>query len=399
MAFLLSPLRFLPLEPAQLSLATVLKCGQTFLWRKSVARATLPAGQAVEKDAQLLHEWSYGHRDRTIVLRQDGERLSHKGLLVGGKGLRECSLDRAANGLHYRALFPPSFANAYAEDLERDTTLAFLRKYFVLDLSLPEMYAFWAARDKNFAAKTANGTRYGGIRILRQPTWECLIEFICSSNNHISRIEGMLRRISRLYGKKLPSAALLDPQYTETEEDEIFAFPRPSDLLGEAVTSSLRAAGFGYRDAYVTKTAALVCELAKEDGELEPEAWLERLSTKTEAEAREGLLEFAGVGPKVADCILLFGCGFGEVVPVDTHVYQIAVRDYGMKGSRDATVNKAMYAKVTEKLRTVWGDKAGWAHQVDCSSLLYRNLVLKQTCRFCLQRTSGHSQTLRTPYS
>jgi hypothetical protein len=80
MAFLLSPLRFLPLEPAQLSLATVLKCGQTFLWRKSVARATLPAGQAIENDAHLLHEWSYGHRDRTIVLRQDGERLSPKGL-------------------------------------------------------------------------------------------------------------------------------------------------------------------------------------------------------------------------------------------------------------------------------------------------------------------------------
>ena len=375
MTFLLSPLRFLPLEPAQLSLATVLKCGQTFLWRKSVARATLPAGQASAHGAPVLHEWSYGHRDRTIVLRQDGECDRPTKVSVAKANSQP---EMPANGLHYRALFPPSFVDAHAEDIDRDTTLAFLRKYFVLDLSLPELYAFWAARDKNFAAKTANGTRFGGIRILRQPTWECLIEFICSSNNHISRIEGMLRRISRLYGTKLPSAALLDDTYTETEEDEIFAFPTPSDLLGDEVTASLRAAGFGYRDAYVTKTAALVCELAKEaDPTMNPETWLEGLSTKTEAEAREGLLQFAGVGPKVADCILLFGCGFGEVVPVDTHVYQIAVRDYGMKGSRDATVNKAMYAKVNEKLRAVWGDKAGWAHQVsECLSCSGFRLIM-----------------------
>lgn len=306
-------------------------------------------------------------------------------------------MDWTANGLHYRSLYPATSVDAYAEDLERDTTLAFLRRYFVLDLSLPELYKFWSARDKNFAAKTANGTRFGGIRILRQPTWECLIEFICSSNNHISRIEGMLRRISRLYGKKLPSAVLLDSKAEETEEDQVFAFPTPADLIGDDVTASLRAAGFGYRDAYVTRTAELVCDLAKEDSTEDPEAWLEKLSEKTEAEAREGLLQFSGVGPKVADCILLFGCGFGEVVPVDTHVYQIAVRDYGMKGSRDATVNKAMYAKVNEKLRAVWGDKAGWAHQVDLVSSETTSLRQADipTKRSFLQRTSGHFRTMR----
>lgn len=71
---LLSPLRFLPLEPAQLSLAASLKCGQTFLWRRGRALATLPENG--EECSSGSYEWSYGHKDRTIVLRQDGEKLS-----------------------------------------------------------------------------------------------------------------------------------------------------------------------------------------------------------------------------------------------------------------------------------------------------------------------------------
>jgi N-glycosylase/DNA lyase len=131
------------------------------------------------------------------------------------------------------------------------------------------------------------------------------------------------------------------------------------------VTAALRSAGFGYRDAYVTRTASLVCEMAKEAGYGDiVEAWLENISKLTETEAREVLLTFSGVGPKVADCILLFGLGFEDVVPVDTHVYQIAIRDYGLKGSKDASVNKAMYEKIRSKLQDAWGQKAGWAHQV-----------------------------------
>lgn len=273
-----------------------------------------------------------------------------------------------AQGIHYRSLFPTNHAAAHAEDLKNDTTLQFLRKYFVLDTSLPDLYSFWSARDSNFSKKTSGGTRFGGIRILRQPAWECLIEFICSSNNNIGRIEGMLRRLLKLYGERLPCPAELDSPAgasTTTEEDYIYAFPAPSTLLGDKVTASLRTAGFGYRDAYVTRTAALVCEMAEEAGySLDPEEWLETVSKLSEQEAREVLLTFSGVGPKVADCILLFGLGFEDVVPVDTHVYQIAVRDYGLKGSRDATVSKAMYGKIREKLQEAWGQKAGWAHQV-----------------------------------
>lgn len=185
----------------------------------------------------------------------------------------------------------------------------------------------------------------------------------------------MLRRLLKLFGERLPCAAELDPDATFTEEDYIYAFPAPQSLIGDKVTSALRTAGFGYRDAYVTRTAALVLEMAEEAGYKNAEEWLETVSNLPETEAREVLLTFSGVGPKVADCILLFGLGFEDVVPVDTHVYQIAVRDYGLKGSRDSTVGKAMYSKIREKLQEAWGQKAGWAHQVRRISTLRSTLL------------------------
>ena len=81
--------------------------------------------------------------------------------------------------------------------------------------------------------------------------------------------------------------------------------------------------------------------------------------------AHEALLELTGVGPKVADCVCLMGLGWGESVPIDTHVWQIAVRDYKFgKGGKNATMTKALYDAVGEKFRELWGKEAGWAHSV-----------------------------------
>ena len=194
----------------------------------------------------------------------------------------------------------------------------------------------------------------------------------------------MLRRISRLYGEKLPSAAMLDTENIESEEDEMYAFPMPQDLTTDTVTIALRKAGFGYRDAYVSKSAGLLCELAREANIDNPEDHLASLSQLSEVDAKEALLRYPGVGPKVADCILLFGLGFENVVPVDTHVYQIAVRDYGLKGSKDANVSKNTYNKVREKLQGVWGEKAGWAHQVRlCPSESGEFGIESTSPRFC----------------
>ncbi|KAJ5576257.1 8-oxoguanine DNA glycosylase N-terminal [Penicillium sp. DV-2018c] len=81
-------------------------------------------------------------------------------------------------------------------------------------------------------------------------------------------------------------------------------------------------------------------------------------------EAHEKLLELQGVGPKVSDCVCLMGLGWGESVPVDTHVWQIAQRDYRFGKSANKNLNKATYDAVANHFRKLWGKEAGWAHSV-----------------------------------
>jgi N-glycosylase/DNA lyase len=147
-------------------------------------------------------------------------------------------------------------------------------------------------------------------------------------------------------------------------------------LTGTSVESHLRELRFGYRAKYIAETARII---AKE----RPRGWLlglrnpnsqawgneEKATTNqipvSYKEAHEQLVELSGVGPKVADCVCLMGLGWGEAVPIDTHVWQIAVRDYKFgKNSKTKTMNKAMYDSVGDHFRALWGKQAGWAHSV-----------------------------------
>lgn len=80
--------------------------------------------------------------------------------------------------------------------------------------------------------------------------------------------------------------------------------------------------------------------------------------------AHEELLQLQGVGPKVADCVCLMGLGWGESVPVDTHVWQFAQRDYKFGKGRHKSLTKATYEAVGDYFRQLWGKEAGWAHSV-----------------------------------
>jgi len=80
--------------------------------------------------------------------------------------------------------------------------------------------------------------------------------------------------------------------------------------------------------------------------------------------AHEELLTLQGVGPKVADCICLMGLGWGEAVPVDTHVWQIAQRDYKFGKGKHKSLTKATYDAIGSHFRDLWGKEAGWAHSV-----------------------------------
>jgi len=106
--------------------------------------------------------------------------------------------------------------------------------------------------------------------------------------------------------------------------------------------------------------------IASTDNVQEPaEAFLISLRQMTTSEARQELLKFVGVGRKVADCILLMSLDKREVIPVDTHVQQIAAKHYGLRAPVGKTnMTPKLYEEVSSKLTTVWGEYAGWAHSV-----------------------------------
>lgn len=141
-----------------------------------------------------------------------------------------------------------------------------------------------------------------------------------------------------------------------------YSFPRPEDLIKPDTEQQLRGLGFGYRAKYVYNTA---CKFVDETN---PEISMELLMSmrlKSDDDAREFLLQLTGVGPKVADCICLMALDKHDVVPVDTHVYQMAVRDFKFRGKRDPkSLNKQAYDDIRNHFKQLFGPYAGWAQSV-----------------------------------
>lgn len=287
---------------------------------------------------------------------------------------RILSLRQDPEFLYYRATFPSkqpslptppaSHAPSVAGAEDSDDTLALVQHYLNLEPNLTELYKEWSTADANFAKKAP---KFTGIRILRQDAWEALIGFICSSNNNIARISQMMHKLCIHYG----------PLLGHMEGEDYYDFPEPKALAQEGVEANLRKLGFGYRARYLYQTACMVVE--KPDGWLDslrnPEAPILGCKVQDAGEwsahgrdgyrkAHEELITLQGVGPKVADCVSLFGLGWGEAVPVDTHVVEIARRDYKIGKGRHSSLTKATYDAIGDKFRSLWGKEAGWAHSV-----------------------------------
>jgi N-glycosylase/DNA lyase len=271
---------------------------------------------------------------------------------------RLLSLKQDSTHLHYKVTWPKG-ASAIKPP-KQDDTEELLRHYFSLKHNAADMYDQWSRDDPNFRKKAP---KFTGIRILSQDAWETLVGFICSSNNNISRISQMVHKLCNHYG----------PLIAHVGNEPFHDFPTADALTGAGVEAHLRELGFGYRAKYISQTATTVAAS-------EPE-WLERLTNpknpgwgaekygkidrSTYKDAHMKLSELSGVGPKVADCVCLMGLGWGEAVPVDTHVWQIAQRDYKFGGKmKTKTFNKVMYDSVGDHFRKIWGSQAGWAQSV-----------------------------------
>ena len=182
---------------------------------------------------------------------------------------------------------------------------------------------------------------YGeGIRILNQDLWETLISFIISANNNIPRIKGIIERISKSYGEKIV-----------WDKAEYYTFPTPQEL-SKASVEDLRNIGLGFRDVRVYETTKIINENPNKLKELEDEKDVNKL--------REELLKFPGIGPKVADCVMLFSTLKKlEVFPIDVWVRRVMNELY-IKNDDETKINKK---EIEELAKTKYGNLAGIAQQ------------------------------------
>ena len=182
---------------------------------------------------------------------------------------------------------------------------------------------------------------YGqGIRILNQDLWETIISFIISANNNIPRIKGIIERLSKKYGKEI-----------DYKGKKYYTFPTAEELKNVSV-EDYRSLGLGFRDIRLYETTKMILENKVDLNELK--------ENPNTIEVREELLTLSGVGPKVADCILLFSdLKRFEVFPIDVWVRRV-MNDLYIKQEDETKVSKKQIEQLASKK---FGNLAGLAQQ------------------------------------
>jgi N-glycosylase/DNA lyase len=180
---------------------------------------------------------------------------------------------------------------------------AIVWSYFRLDDDLPHIFS--RIRKDSFIGEAVK--RFHGLRLMRQDPWECLISYICATNKNIPAIKDMISNMCMRFGKKILA-----------EDEEFYTFPKPHDLA-EASLRELRLCKLGFRSERVKATSKLVSSDTFN---------LEALKTLPYERAKKELMTLPGVGPKVADCVLLFSLDKLEAFPIDVWMKRIILEYY-----------------------------------------------------------------------
>jgi len=206
--------------------------------------------------------------------------------------------------------------------------------YFYNYFDLSRDYSEIVERAKSFGVPllTRSAESCKGLRILNQNREEMIFSFIISQNNNIPRIKGIIERICAGLGDKKSSVC-----------GEYYTFPT-AEKFAVADVGFFKSVGAGYRDTYLSETGK---KIAKEGI-----SHLESLNAK---ELRRELLKYKGIGPKVADCIALFGFGKTDSFPVDTWVEKVYREDFsGTLKNRD---------KISDYFVNLFGEYSGYIQQ------------------------------------
>ena len=204
--------------------------------------------------------------------------------------------------------------------------------YFALDHPLAEICASFPKDPVMNAARDF----CRGLRIIRQPKWECLATFICSSMKQVAHIRQISLGLRKRFGEQ-----------RRIGDHLVYTFPS-AQRLTEAFETELRECKLGYRAKNLRATARLVSS-----GKADLEAW----SALGDDELRKQLCALPGVGPKIANCVMLFAYERLRAFPVDVWIERVLRQSYFSR-------RKKMTARRLRRFsETYFGEHGGYAQQ------------------------------------
>lgn len=209
------------------------------------------------------------------------------------------------------------------------------RHYFGLDHDFEFIRGTLPPGDEHLAAAFLHAP---GLRILRQPAWECLATFITSSMKQVAHIRQMSLKLRQRFGQLV----------TTHEGVELFAYPEPA-ALAQAGEAALRECGLGYRAKFLHQCAVRIAEGAFS---------LEETAKLDDQAAEAALCELPGVGPKIAQCALLFGFERLGMFPVDVWIERVLRQLYFAKSRRPPKT-----PRLKKFVRDHFGPYRGYAQQ------------------------------------
>jgi len=207
-----------------------------------------------------------------------------------------------------------------------------VRNYFALDHPLAEICASFPVDPVMGAAKEF----CRGLRIVRQPRWECLATFICSSVKQVAHIRQISRSLRERFGEQ-----------RKIDKYVVHVFPR-AKRVAQSSENELRKCGLGYRAKNLLASARLIAS-----GDVD----LEKLAALTDLDLRARLCELPGVGSKVANCVMLFAYERLRAFPIDVWIERVLRERYFPRALK---LNAKWLEAFTQQY---FGDHGGYAQQ------------------------------------
>ncbi len=228
-----------------------------------------------------------------------------------------------------------------APGLPETAARVLLTRYFALDLSARQIQER-VARSHPLAAGAV--AEFKGMRILRQDPLETILTFTIATATNVPRVTRSIAAICRRFGEPI----------TVVDGVAYHAFPTLDGVLGAPLDELFGACNLAYRARSLKAVAA---SLRDRSG-----SWPADLARLPYSDAHRALEELPFLGPKVSDCICLFGLGHAEAVPVDVHVWAIAHELFG-EAIPTRTLTRKTYQRIGDRFRATFGPWAGWAQQ------------------------------------